>query len=155
MKKLFYYETPIGKLGIAEEYGFLTNIYFMNAKQPLDAKLYETETIKETFNQLCEYFRGDRKEFDIPLNPSGTDFQQTVWSELLNIPYGKTRTYKDISKELGDEKAVRATGNACNKNPIPIIIPCHRVLGSDGSLTGYAGGTEIKQKLLKLEGCLY
>lgn len=154
MKRLYYYETPIGKLGIAEEYGFITNICFMNSKQPLDAKLYETETIKETFNQLCEYFRRERDEFDIPLNPAGTDFQQTVWSELLNIPYGETRSYKDIATELNSEKAIRAIGSACNKNPIPIIIPCHRVISSDGSLTGYAGGLDIKQKLLRIEGYL-
>ena len=152
MKKVFYYETPIGKLGIAEEYGFITNIYFMNMKQPLDAKLYETDILKETFNQLCEYFKGDRKEFDLPLNPAGTDFQQTVWSELLNIPYGETRTYKDIATELGKENSVRAIGNANHQNPIPIIIPCHRVIGTDNKLSGYSGGTEIKQKLLEIEG---
>lgn len=152
MKKVFYYETPIGKLGIAEEYGFITNIYFMNMKQPLDAKRYETDILKEAFNQLCEYFKGDRKEFDLPLNPAGTDFQQTVWSELLNIPYGETRTYKDIATELGKESSLRAVGNANHQNPIPIIIPCHRVIGADNKLSGYSGGVEIKQKLLEIEG---
>lgn len=154
MKKLFYYETPVGKIGIAEEHGFLTNIYFMNMKQPLDAKLWETDTIKETFNQLYEYFEGKRKEFDIPLNPKGTDFQQTVWSELLNIPYGETRTYKDIATAIGDGKSTRAVGNANNKNPIPIIIPCHRVIGSDNKISGYVGGIKIKEKLLETEGVL-
>lgn len=151
MKKLFYYDTKIGKLGIAEEYGFLTNIYFMNMKQPLDSKLYETEIIRETYNQLCEYFDGKRIEFDIPINPSGTSFQQKVWCELLNIPYGETRTYKDIAVAIGKEKAVRAVGNANNKNPIPIIIPCHRIVGSDKGLVGYVGGLDVKKYLLELE----
>ena len=151
MKRLFYYDTKIGKLGIAEEHGFLTNIYFMNMKQPLDSKLYETDVIKETFNQLCEYFDGKRKEFDIPVNPSGTSFQQKVWCELLNIPYGETRSYKDIAIAIGNEKSTRAVGNANNKNPMPIIIPCHRVIGTDKGLTGYAGGLKIKNYLLELE----
>lgn len=151
MKKVFYYETPIGKVGIAEEHGFLTNLYFMNMKQPLNAKLYETDVLKEASIQLNEYFQGERKEFDIPLNPSGTDFQQTVWSELLNIPYGQTRSYKDIASEIGTQNACRAVGNANNKNPIPIIIPCHRVVSSDGKMSGYVGGETIKTKLLELE----
>jgi len=154
MKKVFYYETEIGKIGLAEEYGFITNLYFINMKQPLNAKQIETETLKEGFVQICEYLKGERKEFDLPLNPSGSDFQQTVWSELLNIPYGETRTYKDIALAIGSENSTRAVGNANNKNPIPIIIPCHRVIGSDGTLTGYVGGLELKQKLLNLEKSL-
>lgn len=151
MKKIFYYETEIGKIGIAEEYGFITNLYFMNMKQPLNAKRIETETLKECFIQICEYLKGDRQNFDLPLNPSGTDFQQTIWSELLNIPYGETRTYKDIALAIGSEKSTRAVGSANNKNPIPIIIPCHRVIASDGSLSGYVGGADIKQKLINIE----
>ena len=151
MKKVFYYETSIGKLGIAEEYGFITNLYFMNMKQPLSAKVYETDILKEAYVQLEEYFRGERTEFDLPLNPSGTDFQQTVWSELLNIPYGETRTYKDIAVAIGNENATRAVGNANNKNPVPVIIPCHRVVGVNDYITGYVGGIEIKEKLLDIE----
>lgn len=151
MKKVFYYETQIGKIGIAEEKGFITNLYFMNMKQPLNAKQFETDILKEAYVQLCEYFNGERKEFDLPLNPSGTDFQQTVWSELLNIPYGETRTYKDIATAIGNENKTRAVGSANNKNPIPVIIPCHRVIGSNGELTGYAGGIELKERLLNLE----
>lgn len=151
MKKVFYYETPIGKIGLAEEWGFITNLYFMNMKQPLNAKQIETEILKEGFVQLCEYLNGERKEFDLPLNPSGTDFQQTVWSELLNIPYGETRSYKDIALAIGDEKKTRAVGGANNKNPVPIIIPCHRVIGSNGETTGYSGGTDKKEWLLNLE----
>lgn len=151
MKRVFYYNTSIGKIGIAEEYGFITNLYFMNMKQPLDAKVFETDTLKEAALQLNEYLAGQRREFDLPLNPSGTSFQQTVWSELLNIPYGHTKTYKEIAEAVKSSDATRAVGNANNKNPIPIFIPCHRVVGSDGKLTGYVGGNEIKNTLLVLE----
>jgi len=106
------------------------------------------------FDQLREYFAGTRKVFDIPLDIDGTDFQKTVWNELLKIPYGKTISYKTLSEKLGDVKAIRAVGKANGQNPIAIIIPCHRVIGSDGSLTGYAGGLAIKEKLLHLEGAL-
>ncbi|MCR5265599.1 MAG: methylated-DNA--[protein]-cysteine S-methyltransferase [Cyanobacteria bacterium RUI128] len=151
MKRVFYYETLIGKLGIAEEYGFITNVYYMCMKQPLNAKQIETDVLKEANVQLNEYFLGQRKDFDLPLNPSGTDFQQTVWSELLTVPYGELRTYKDVAKSISAENAVRAVGNACNKNPIPIIIPCHRIIASDGKISGYIGGAEVKQKLLEIE----
>ncbi len=155
MKKVYYYKTSIGKIGIAEEWGFITNIYFMNMKQPLNAKQIETDILKECYAQLMEYFKGERKEFDLPLNPKGTDFQQQVWSELLNIPYGEIRTYLDIAKNIGAKNSVRAVGNANNRNPIPIIIPCHRVINSEGKISGYIGGKEIQEKLLNLEGiCL-
>lgn len=151
MKKLYYYETVIGKIGIAEEYGFVTNICFMNMKQPLDSKLLETDILKEAYLQLTEYFSGERKEFDIPLNPAGSDFQQKVWCEALNIKYGEKISYKDLAKRIKDEKSVRAVANALNKNPIPIIIPCHRIVGADGDLVGYNGGLDIKKFLLDLE----
>ena len=101
--------------------------------------------------QLQEYFDGKRKAFDIKLNPEGTDFQKKVWNRLLEILYGKTLSYLELSKQLGDVKAIRAVANANGKNPIWIIIPCHRVIGSDGSLTGYAGGLSRKQWLLEHE----
>ena len=151
MKKVFYYETKIGKIGLAEEYGFITNLYFMNMKQPLNAKRCETDILKEAHIQIDEYLSGLRTEFDLPMNPSGTDFQQTVWSELLNIPYGKTKTYKEVAEAVKSPNATRAVGNANNKNPIPILIPCHRVIGSDNKLTGYVGGNELKNTLLELE----
>lgn len=151
MKKLYYYETVIGKIGIAEEYGFVTNICFRNMKQPLDSKLYETDLLKETFVQLTEYLDGKRKEFDIPLNPSGTDFQQKVWCEVLNIAYGEKISYKDLAERMKNKNSAIAVGNALNKNPIPIIIPCHRVVSSDNKLEGYNGGIEIKKFLLNLE----
>lgn len=98
-----------------------------------------------------EYFNGQRKSFDLPLNPKGTEFQKKVWNALLNIPYGSTCSYKDIAVNIGNEKACRAVGGANNKNPIFIIIPCHRVIGKNGSLVGYGGGLDIKLKLLELE----
>ncbi len=106
------------------------------------------------FKQLKEYFAGTRKEFDVPLDIEGTDFQKRVWDELQKIPYGKTISYKTLAEKLGDVKAIRAVGKANGQNPIAIIIPCHRVIGADGSLTGYAGGLDIKEKLLHLEGAL-
>jgi methylated-DNA-[protein]-cysteine S-methyltransferase len=106
------------------------------------------------FDQLKEYFAGTRKEFDVPLDIEGTDFQKRVWNELRNIPYGKTISYKTLSEKLGDVKAIRAVGKANGQNPIAIIIPCHRVIGANGNLVGYAGGLDIKEKLLHLEGAL-
>ena len=126
----------------------------MNMKQPIYAKQIETDLLKEAYFQLSEYFKGSRKEFDLPLNPSGSDFQQTVWSELLSIPYGETRSYKEIAEAIGKPDSSRAVGNANNKNPIPIIIPCHRVIASGGKLTGYSGGADIKQKLLNIENTI-
>ena len=107
--------------------------------------------IKECFKQLKEYFEGSRREFDLPIEMNGTQFQKKVWKELLKIPYGETRSYKDIAISIGNEKACRAIGMANNKNHIPIIIPCHRVIGSNGKLVGYAGGIDIKEKLLNIE----
>ena len=106
------------------------------------------------FDQLKEYFAGTRKEFDVPIDVEGTDFQKRVWNELQNIPYGKTISYKSLSEKLGDVKAIRAVGKANGQNPIAIIIPCHRVIGANGNLVGYAGGLAIKEKLLHLEGAL-
>jgi methylated-DNA-[protein]-cysteine S-methyltransferase len=106
------------------------------------------------YSQFKEYFTGNRKEFDLPLEIGGTDFQKRVWNELLKIQYGKTITYKELAFRLGDEKVIRAAARANGANPLPIIIPCHRVIGSNGSLVGYGGGLDIKEKLLKLEGKL-
>lgn len=107
--------------------------------------------LKETTQQLLEYFDGKRTDFDLKLNPEGTDFQKKVWKELSKIPFGKTVSYLDIAKRLGDPKAIRAAASANGKNPLWIIVPCHRVIGSDGSLTGYAGGLWRKKWLLEHE----
>ncbi len=109
------------------------------------------ENLKESVSQLREYFNGQRSHFDFRLNPQGTDFQQKVWQELLNIPFGKTMSYLDLSKKLGDVKAIRAVASANGRNPLWIVVPCHRVIGTDGSLTGYAGGLWRKKWLLEHE----
>ncbi|MCL1842742.1 MAG: methylated-DNA--[protein]-cysteine S-methyltransferase [Defluviitaleaceae bacterium] len=106
---------------------------------------------KEAAKQIDEYFKKKRKKFELPLRPKGTSFQLAAWNALVSIPYGETRTYKQIAEFLENPKACRAVGSANNKNPIPIIIPCHRVIGADGSLTGYAYGIEMKKRLLALE----
>jgi methylated-DNA-[protein]-cysteine S-methyltransferase len=110
--------------------------------------------LQEAVSQLQEYFEGKRTEFTFKLNPKGTDFQQKVWQELLQIPFGKTTSYLDLSKKLGDVKAIRAVASANGKNPLWIVVPCHRVIGSDGSLTGYAGGLWRKKWLLDHENPL-
>ena len=109
------------------------------------------KNLKECVSQLREYFDGNRNHFDFKLNPQGTDFQQKVWQELLNIPFGKTMSYLDLSKKLGDVKAIRAVASANGRNPLWIVVPCHRVIGTDGSLTGYAGGLWRKKWLLEHE----
>lgn len=142
-----YNLTILGKIYIAEDNGFITNISFKELK----TKKEETPLIKKTYQELKEFLNKKRKTFDIPILPNGTNFQKRVWEELLKIPYGQTVTYKNIAQRIGNEKACRAVGMANNKNPIVIIIPCHRVVGANNNLTGYSGGVEIKQKLLELE----
>lgn len=116
---------------------------------------HQTDSVLiETFKQLKEYFFNGRKDFSIPLNPDGTAFQKLVWAQLLSIPYGRTISYKQLAETIGDRKLVRAVGRANALNPVPIIIPCHRVIGTNGSLVGYSGGIEIKRYLLELEGAL-
>lgn len=105
----------------------------------------------EIMTELDNYFSGLIKNLNLPISPDGTEFQNDVWQKLREIPYGETKTYLQIAKELGKPNSARAVGGACNRNPVPIIIPCHRVVGSDGKLTGYAGGLEYKKKLLELE----
>ncbi len=151
MKSLFFYETEIGTISIAEEDNFITEITFGMGDEDKNIPLTETPLTKETARQIREYLSGKRKSFDLPIAPSGTEFRQKVWSALQSVPYGETRSYKEIAVQIGNENACRAVGMANNKNPLPIIIPCHRVVGSDGKLVGYAGGLEIKEYLLNLE----
>lgn len=143
-------QSPIGNIIISEENENLVELNIDNEKN-INIKESQTPLLIETAKQLEEYFLGKRKQFDIPLKPKGTEFMQKVWNELKNIPYGETRTYKDIAISIGNEKASRAVGMANNKNPIPIIIPCHRVIGSNKSLVGYALGLGVKEYLLNLE----
>ena len=116
-----------------------------------DAEVRETDGIREAWRQLGEYFRGERQSFCLPMAPAGSPFMQSVWSCLRKIPYGTTQSYRDVARSIGNDKACRAVGMANNRNPIPILIPCHRVIGSSGSLTGYRVGLELKARLLGLE----
>lgn len=145
-----FYKTPIGWLEIVEEDDSIVKVNFLNNDSISDSKK-PTGILKDSFQQLNEYFEGTRTEFNLPLNPKGTDFQKPVWNELQHISFGQTISYMDMAKKLGDPKVIRAAATANGKNPIAIIIPCHRVIGSDGSLTGYAGGLKRKQWLLEHE----
>lgn len=151
MKNLWFYDSPIGKLGIVEEDGRLIQVVFGDKGCPQDLNVLETPLIARAGQQLFEYFGQRRKEFDLPFRLTGTDFQKSCWYAVSKIPYGETRTYREVALSLGKPKAVRAMGSANGKNPLPIIVPCHRVIGSDGSLTGYGGGLEAKRYLLNLE----
>jgi len=149
MKYVYYNDTIVGEVGVVEKDGYIIEV-LVNEKIK-DAEIKLTNLIQETFDQLDDYFKGKRKEFDIKIKLKGTSFQQKVWEELVRIPYGSTLSYKDIATKIGNMKASRAVGRANNKNPIPIIVPCHRVIGKNGKLVGYAMGLEIKQMLLDLE----
>jgi methylated-DNA-[protein]-cysteine S-methyltransferase len=123
-----------------------------DARERQDLRIVDDEsTLRETLAQLAEYFAGDRRDFDLLLDPRGTPFQISVWGELARIPFGETRTYADIARAIGRPTATRAVGAANGTNPIPIILPCHRVIGSDGTLTGYGGGLQLKARLLAWE----
>lgn len=148
MKSLFF-QTPIGLLKIAEDGLAITEIRLISGSLPPDGE--ETPLLLEAKRQLLSYFSEKRKDFDLPLAPKGTPFQQQVWSALQTIPYGETRSYQQIATQIGNPKACRAVGLANNKNPIIIAIPCHRVIGSDGKMVGYAGGISVKETLLALE----
>ena len=147
----YFYELDIGKIGITESNGTITNVYFAGDVLPSDLQIKETPILKEAAGQLQSYLAGGLKEFSLPLAPAGTPFMKKIWAGLCEIPYGKTATYKEIAAKTGSPKAARAVGLANNRNPIPIFIPCHRVIGADGSLTGYRGGIELKKALLDLE----
>lgn len=150
MENVFCYDTKIGNLTFVEKDGEIVRIEFGEKNIP-DASIGESDCIKNAYKEICEYLEGKRKSFSIKINPQGTEFQKKVWNSLTQIPYGETRSYKDISIACENKNASRAVGMANNKNPIPIIIPCHRVIGADGSLTGYAGGLDMKTQLLKIE----
>lgn len=152
MKYLKSFNTKIGLMQIIEEDGKIIELNWNNKKyDENEIKQKDTDILLEAKKQINEYLERTRKEFDLPLNPRGTDFMKKVWKELLNIPYGNTTTYKQIAENIGNPKAARAVGMANNKNPIPIIIPCHRVIGSSGNLVGYALGLDKKNFLLELE----
>lgn len=146
--KTAFINSPLGIIKIQGDENGISIISVLSEGE-LSTKI--PKELQEAVSQLQEYFERKRKDFDFKLNPKGTNFQQKVWQELLNIPYGKTISYLDLSKKLGDVKAIRAVASANGKNPIWIVVPCHRVIGTDGSLTGYAGGLWRKKWLLEHE----
>jgi methylated-DNA-[protein]-cysteine S-methyltransferase len=147
-------DSPLGPLLLAADEAGLRHIEFLSSKRahPPDPDWQEdARPLKDVIRQLRAYFAGKLETFDLPLAPEGTEFQQKVWRRLLDIPYGETMSYGELARRIGNPNACRAVGLANGSNPIPIIIPCHRVIGSNGKLTGYGGGLPIKEKLLALE----
>ncbi|AIY12764.1 methylated-DNA--[protein]-cysteine S-methyltransferase [Cellulophaga baltica] len=144
-----YIKTPLGIAKLVGDEKGISEFIVLNANEPLTDVI--PEALEDAVYQVNEYFDGKRENFNLDLNPEGTDFQKRVWKGLQDIPFGKTTSYLELSKTLGDAKAIRAVANANGKNPLWIIVPCHRVIGSDGSLTGYAGGLHRKQWLLEHE----
>jgi len=142
-------KSPLGFTKITGDIDGITSVAVLNTEEKITDII--PIVLEDCTIQLNEYFEGTRKQFNLNLNPKGTDFQQKVWKALEQIPHGKTLSYLELSKQLGDVKAIRAVANANGKNPLWIIVPCHRVIGSDGSLTGYAGGLHRKQWLLEHE----
>lgn len=153
MLKQWYYESPVGLLCIVENRGAIVGIQPGKGHVPPGCSCVEEKTplLLRAAGELCEYFSGLRTRFDLPLNPAGTPFQRAVWQALTEIPCGETRTYSQIAARVGRPRACRAVGMANHCNPVMIVIPCHRVVGSDGSLTGYASGLSVKEYLLGLE----
>ena len=149
MEDVVYINSPLGVTKITGSSEGLSSIIVLDSEEPLTDVI--PESLEDAVYQLNEYFEGIRTEFQLDLNPEGTEFQKKVWLELQNIPYGRTASYMELSKLIGDAKAIRAVGAANGRNPLWIVIPCHRVIGSDGSITGYAGGLWRKQWLLNHE----
>ncbi|WP_339652939.1 methylated-DNA--[protein]-cysteine S-methyltransferase [uncultured Maribacter sp.] len=149
MEDVAFMNTPLGVAKITGGSEGLSSIIVLDFEEPLTDVI--PESLEDTVYQLNEYFEGIRTKFQLDLNPEGTEFQKKVWLELQNIPYGRTTSYMELSKLIGDPKAIRAVGSANGRNPLWIVVPCHRVIGSDGSLTGYAGGLHRKKWLLEHE----
>lgn len=148
MTQIVFFNSP---LGITKIVGDANGISEISVSDEGEVSVSIPKELKQAVIQLQEYFEGKRNDFNLNLNPKGTEFQQRVWQELLNIPFGKTLSYLELSKKLGDVKAIRAVAAANGKNPLWIVVPCHRVIGTDGSLTGYAGGLGRKKWLLEHE----
>jgi methylated-DNA-[protein]-cysteine S-methyltransferase len=150
-RSIFFYKTSIGRIGIAENGDAVTNLYFESETIPRDVSVRETPLLRNAADQLLQYLSGKRKIFTLPLAPAGTEFTQRVYESLQVIPYGETRAYLDVARSAGNSRASQAAGRACSRNPVPLFIPCHRAIGSDGSLKGYKGGIPAKAFLLNLE----
>ena len=146
-----YLNTPVGRLRLVSDGAALLRVEF-EGQHGTDGRELNDQVLTDAIQQLREYFSGQRREFNLPLAQEGTDFQQRVWQALTAIPYGESRSYRDIAVALGNRQATRAVGAANGRNLFPIVVPCHRVVGSDGWLTGFAGGLEAKRTLLELEG---
>lgn len=154
MKHYCYYDGPLGRMLLVGMDGVVEELFFPNSTERLNIPEDWQDNaagFKEALRQLREYFAGARREFDLAIAPRGTPFQERVWRELRKIPFGETASYGAIAERIGNPRACRAVGMANSKNPIPIIIPCHRIIGKDGSLTGFGGGLTVKQQLLDLE----
>ncbi len=151
--------TPLGTVLATAAGGFITSVNFIGAKytRPVAPDWREdpqSTPLKECAQQLADYFAGKRQCFDLPLAPGGTGFQQRVWKEIAGVPFGATITYSELARRAGAPGSARAAGAATGRNPVGVVIPCHRIVGTNGSLTGYAGGLERKTRLLELEGAL-
>jgi len=142
--------TEIGAMHAVEENDAIIEVRLPGERAPA-GELMVTPILQNAASQISEYLAGERREFTVPLRLEGSEFDLKVWKEMSAIPYGEVRTYGDLAKAIGDPRAARAVGQACHRNPIPIMVPCHRVVGSDGKLTGYAGGLALKERLLELE----
>ena len=151
------YQSPLGEIALTANDHGLSALAFQAGKSPIstDELTEDNSKFTDVIQQLNEYFSGVRKQFDLPLAPMGTNFQKQVWQALMKIPCGETKSYGWIAKSINNEKAVRAVGTANGANPIALIVPCHRVIGSNGKLTGYAGGLALKAKLLMHEGAQF
>lgn len=148
-------DSPVGPIYLLANASFLQGVYWKKSSVPFVGSLSSSDpavqVLAETEKQLREYFAGKRREFELPLDAKGTDFQMRVWQELSRIPYGKTCSYSDIASKIKNDKAVRAVGTANGRNPLSIVVPCHRVIQANGTLGGYAGGLLVKTKLLQIE----
>jgi len=151
--------TPIGEMGVGEEGGRIVRLFFVFEKKKWLDSISETDSVQikrtailnRAAQQLEEYFQGKRRHFDLPLAPHGTDFQRSVWNALLTVEYGTTATYQEIAEKIDNKNAARAVGGACHCNPIALVVPCHRIIGTNRKLTGFAAGLDKKQWLLQLE----
>ena len=154
MKTVMRVETPVGEMWLAQQGDALAELRLPGERAP-EGEIGQTPLLLEAARQLREYFEGTRAAFELPLNPEGTAFQKAVWAELMKIPAGETRTYGDIARAIKKPNASRAVGSANHHNPLPVVIPCHRVIGSGGALVGYGGGLPLKRELLELEERFY
>ncbi|MBM3163491.1 MAG: methylated-DNA--[protein]-cysteine S-methyltransferase [Chlorobi bacterium] len=148
-----FQQSAIGRIGIAESGGAITNLCFEHDLVPEGAEPGTSDLLREAFRQLHAYVDGGLRVFNLPVNPYGTPFMQEVWRQVTAVPFGQTASYRDIARAAGNPNAFRAVGMANRRNPIPLFIPCHRIIGANGKLTGYRGGLALKRRLLDLEQC--